>query len=360
MINELLNFLELQNNKLSNLRNAGLLDNLNNSTPKNEFASLKFVVNNCYDPFEHFTRDFHIFTFLQYLTIFLEGALLGFLIFIIINLKSFKKTIQNIKNLGPLVSLLIMSLKVTFSYFELIPVICFITIYFILKTEGFTDSEESFLTIIFCVFLVLSSKLNNDPMFFASLILFGYFKLLRKFYESHQLIVVDESQKATVIKTNVLFARPFRDLAVELGGRFAGEHFSALPKTRKKVAYAFRRIVQKSHDNPMALKLLGGAAIGSGYGVCNHYYKKKQMFDVEHIYHRSVEDRINLDKFDKDTNSVEGLMLKKDFLSALQARKDLVPLNIHEAVLKKGVEKSGDVTFMELVNEGFEVLKAVG
>ncbi len=188
----------------------------------------------------------------------------------------------------------------------------------------------------------------------------GYFKLLRKFYESHQLIVVDEGQKATVIKTNVLFARPFRDLAVELGGRFAGEHFSAVPKTQKRVAYAFRRIVQKSHDNPMALKLLGGAFICSGYGVCNQYYKKQQVLNVEHVYHRSVEDRINLDRFDKDPNSVEGLMLKKDFLSALQARKDLVPLNIYEVVLKKGVKKSGDLTFMELVNDDFEVLKAVG
>ncbi len=329
MINELLNFLELQ---------------------KEKFLVL----------IEEYKVLFDILTFLQVSTLFIELTLLAFLVFVVINVKSFQKTIQNVKNLGALISLLIMSVKVTWNYPELIPILCLITIYFILKTDGFTDSEESLLTVIFGILLVVSSKLGNDPMFFAFIILFGYFKLIRKFNESHQYILIDQNQKATVIKTNILFAKQFRELALELGGRFAGEQFSALPKTQKKIAYVFRKVVQKSQDHPAALKLFGGSIMLSTYGVCNNYYKKQQVLDVEHVYQRSVEDRINLDRFDKNPNSVEGLMLKKDFLSALQARKDLVPLNIHEAVLKKGVEKSADPTFMELVNEGFEVLKAVG
>jgi hypothetical protein len=343
-------FYLLQKKELSNLT-------------KNEFEGLQFFENCCYTPLEEFPPNFTIFYVFQFFMVFFEISFLIFLVFIIINVNSFNKTILNFKNLAPLISLCFLSIKVTVTYPELLFIIFLMTLYFLVRPSILTNIEEGLLTCTFCILLLVSAKLGNDTMLYAFLILFGYLKSMDKFNERQKLVVVGTDNQELVIETNVLFAKPFRDLAIEIAARFTGERFSSVPKTQRKVAYAFKKVVQKGQEHPskdFALKFFGGSAVLSTYVVSNNYYLKHQVSLVDNAYDKAVKQQNDYSKFDDNLQSTQSLILKDNFIIALNAKNSLKPVNIHEAVLNAGIQKNSDPTFKQLLEIGEDVIKAIG
>jgi hypothetical protein len=294
------------------------------------------------------------------------GMILIFSLFFLLGIIMYSSSTNKYKDLQkhlPLISFFGLMIRTTIYLPELLIFMLIFIIYFILRPNPFTFVNEMIITGVFGIFLAFSSKLNADPFFFATLSLFSCFSLVTKYSENvlvsfENVDTKKENRKEAYL--NVLFSKSLTELVSELGPILASEKFSSIKGTQEKVEHLFKQAIIKGTTHPsrnMAVKLTGTVLTCTGYGLANYYYRAKQTWSIDKQYHESAENVMVYSHMSKTDAYAIKYQTRFDMMVA--KREAFVPQNLHSDLVKLGIEKSSDETFMTYTQIGHDVLNAV-